>query len=646
MFHLAKNVSARLFLAFLVLLALLPSAASAQTTIRIGVLAKRGEPVTTARWDGTAQYLEERIPDARVSIVPLSFDAITDAVARGSVDFVLTNSAQYVLFEVRYGAARIVTMKNAEAVERGVALRSEGVNGASLTTFGSAIFARSDRAELIDTPLPQLIRSAVRGTGEIGIAAVDPTSLGGWLMAYGELLSAGIPLAPDSSALSFLGTHDAVVNAVRDGQADIGIVRSDTLERMAAEGRIDLSQFALLPVPGVSVDPTFPFMSSTRLYPEWPFAVLPHVDARIAELVAAALLAMPSDHPAAREALVAGWSIAANYEPVHKLLRQTQSAPYETYGVVTPAQILAQYGVWIGALTVAIFVALAAVVTVVVRNHQLHRLRASLQDQVDEQTRELRTANAQLVRAIEEKDVLLAEVHHRVKNNLQVIVSLMNLQLDSIRDPDDVSAMRRLQTRITSMSLVHESFEALTNAAAISVGAYLESLAVQTMTGLGLSSEHDVVITFDVDDTRLDLGRSVPFGLIVCELLTNALQHGRQPGMAASVSMLLAHDGTHVDLRVIDDGPGVHSDPEQCSECHLGLMLVSILTEQLNGTFELVRQPAASGAADAGGVTATGGETGPAEPAEATAGVTATGGEPPRRAPRATTVAHLRFPSS
>jgi len=201
----------RLSLFWLLLLSHSPSLLAAEQ-VRIGVLAKRGAEQALAQWAATADYLGTKVEGYRFELVPLDFDAIGLAVANGEVDFILANSGFYVEFEARYGVSRIATLRN-----------FGGENG--YTQFAGVIFARSDRADL-DT-----IETVVGHR----FSAVQTNSLGGFLMAWRELHHIGIDPFSDSE-LSFAGTHDEVVYAVLQGRADIGTVRSDTLERMAEEG--------------------------------------------------------------------------------------------------------------------------------------------------------------------------------------------------------------------------------------------------------------------------------------------------------------------------------------------------------------------------------------------------------------------------
>jgi len=296
--------------------------------VRIGVLAKRGPERCMEKWRPTAEYLTDEIPGYSFSIVPLSYDDICPSVEQKAVDLVLANSSFYVGFEVLHGARRILTLKNLEL-------------GRSCTLYGGVIFHRADRKDI--QRLDDL-----RGKT---FMAVEKTSFGGWLAAWRELKERGIDPFRDFAELKFGGTHDAVVHAVIDGVVDAGAVRTDTLERMAAEGKVRLQEYRVIHEHGGGRFDV-PFQHSTRLYPEWPLAKLPHTSEKLAEEVTIALLRMRPDNPAAKAARCAGWTIPLNYQPVHDCLKELRVRPYEDYGKVSVRDIIRQYWLWLVALGV------------------------------------------------------------------------------------------------------------------------------------------------------------------------------------------------------------------------------------------------------------------------------------------------------
>lgn len=353
------------------------AAAPVAQEVKIGVLARRGSEQALRMWTPTADYLTARLPQYHFVIVPLDFDALLPAVKAGTVDFVLANSAYYVEMEARYGASRIATLRNRR-------------QGAAYTRFGGAIFVRADRKDI------RRLRD-LRGKS---FMAVDPQSLGGFLAAWRELKQAGIDPYRDFKPLRFGGTHDAVVYAVRDGVVAAGTVRTDTLERMAAEGKIKLKEFRVL---NRDVCPGFAFLCSTRLYPEWPMARLQQTAEALGNAVATALLQMPPRSKAALSGDNAGWAVPANYQPVHQLMRALHVAPYRNAGRISLHDFLRQYWYWVVVAAVSFMAALgvAAYFTRLTRRLRvseglLRSARDELELRVGERTAELRQAMGDL----------------------------------------------------------------------------------------------------------------------------------------------------------------------------------------------------------------------------------------------------------
>lgn len=284
---------------------------SEKTILKIGVLAKRGEEKAIEQWQPLVDYLSDTIPTYWFELVPLNFEEIYQAVDNNSIDFIIANSGMYVDFEATYGANRIATLKNLRL-------------GNPYNIFGGVILAKADRKDI------ETLKDLKGKT----FMAVNETSLGGWQMAWGVLKDEGIDPKKHFKNLSFGNTHDAVVEAVLNGEVDAGTVRTDTLERIAAEGKIKLNNFKIINQQQDS-EGKFPFVHSTPLYPEWPFAVAKGVPIKISEQVSAALLKMPKDSPAAIAAKSEGWTIPLNYRPVHELFIDLNIGPYEELGTIT-----------------------------------------------------------------------------------------------------------------------------------------------------------------------------------------------------------------------------------------------------------------------------------------------------------------------
>jgi len=278
-----------------------PSMAAAKT-VKIGVLAKNGPVKALKMWKATGEYLNGKLAGHTFEIIPLGFDAVNPAIDKEAVDFFLVNSSMFVTAKVRYGASAIATMINSR-------------QGMPLKAFGGVIIASADN-------------DAVNGFADLKgktFMAVKKSSFGGWQMAYKELLDAGLDPFNDFSKLEFGGKHDNVVLAIQNGAVEGGTVRTDTLERMAAAGVIDMEEFKVL---GTKNHNGFPFVCSTALYPEWPLAKVKGTPDALARKVADVLKTLKPEGAAAKNAKIVGWVDALDYQPVEELQKKLKVGAY------------------------------------------------------------------------------------------------------------------------------------------------------------------------------------------------------------------------------------------------------------------------------------------------------------------------------
>lgn len=193
----------------------------------------------------------------------------------------------------------------------------------------------------------------------------------------------------------------------------------------------------------------------------------------------------------------------------------------------------------------------------------------------------------QLRRMLKEKESLLREVHHRVKNNLQVISSLLNLQSASIKDPLVNQLFRECQVRITSIALLHETLHRSSDLSRIKMGDYVRTLTGHLFRSYGVDP-NVIVLELNVDDVEFDIDTGLTCGLIIDELVSNCLKHAfvDDGGGKVHIDLLDQLDGTFT-LCVSDDGIGIPKDGVLNNPDSLGLELVSLLSEKLDGSTEL-----------------------------------------------------------
>jgi two-component sensor histidine kinase len=211
----------------------------------------------------------------------------------------------------------------------------------------------------------------------------------------------------------------------------------------------------------------------------------------------------------------------------------------------------------------------------------------TLYNQAQQEILSRRQAEANLQEALNEKEILLKEIHHRVKNNLQVISSLLSLQIRRSHDMNTNEGLRDSQNRVRAMALIHEKLYQSDDLAQINFSAYLRSLTSYLAQTYRVMSEN-VSIEVEADQIMLDLDTAVPCGLIVNELVTNSLKYAYPDGEAGRIRISCRRtDYGQYSLVVGDDGPGLPVGFDLNTNTSLGLKLVSNLVKQIEGQMKV-----------------------------------------------------------
>ncbi|MBV6404090.1 MAG: PAS domain S-box protein [Flavobacteriales bacterium] len=194
-------------------------------------------------------------------------------------------------------------------------------------------------------------------------------------------------------------------------------------------------------------------------------------------------------------------------------------------------------------------------------------------------------AQRQLIERLRENEVLLKEVHHRVKNNLQIISSILNLQTAYVgHDQRMLDLIRESQDRIRSMSFIHESLYQNKTFSSVDLASYIDRLARNLVISYSLGGK--VALHTELQAVQLVLDQAIPCGLILNELISNALKHGYPDGAGGTIGITLGSDGDRVTIGVADDGIGMPKGFDPGRDANLGLQLVASLSEQLDARLE------------------------------------------------------------
>ncbi len=194
-------------------------------------------------------------------------------------------------------------------------------------------------------------------------------------------------------------------------------------------------------------------------------------------------------------------------------------------------------------------------------------------------------AQNELILSVKEKELLLKEIHHRVKNNLQIISSLLNLQKAQIKDENDLVLFKESQDRVKVMALIHEQLYKTEHVEMINFAAYIRALVNSIVASYNVGNK--VQIKLDVDENYIKIDQVTLCGLILNELVTNSLKYAFVDKEIGEILIKFKCKKSCI-LSVIDNGSGISSEVELLSAKTLGLRLVRILTEQLNGQMEIV----------------------------------------------------------
>lgn len=344
----------RLVLPILCALLLLPLsiARAAEQTVNLGILALRPKSQMAAAWQPLADHLTRQLPGYRFQLQLLDHKEMLAALEQRQLDFVLTNPSHYIVLRQKAGlSGSLVTMVPPEGRQ-------------PLTVFGGVIFTRSNRSDITQL-------SDLKGR-KIACVAGGVGTLGGFQMQALELHRAGIDLNPRQLVTTGM-PQDLVIQAVLGGKAEVGFVRTGLIEQLEQQGKLPANSLKIINRQEL---PGFPYASSTRLYPEWPFVAFPHIEARFAARVTAILLSMEPGSPTLNAAGVHSFSIPADYQPVEQLMRELRLPPFNSDPPFTLRDVWKRYHWWQMGILLTTTVSILLALRVTAANRKLAAARA------------------------------------------------------------------------------------------------------------------------------------------------------------------------------------------------------------------------------------------------------------------------------
>lgn len=541
---LRQNLSLIIFLPMFVF-----STFTSADTIKIGLRAHHGIEKSMRQWKQTADYLSEKIPEHKFIMVPLvGLTELMEEAKQNRFDFVLTNPSSFVEMELRLGASSILTLRNKR-------------QGKPYTKFGSVIFTRKDNNDI----------NEIKDLKNKKIIAVSKPAFGGWRVAVRELLNEGFDVYKKAKQVSFSGgIQQDVVSIVRLGNADVGVVRTDMLERMAAAGLIKLDEFKIINKKSTK---GFPFAHSTQLYPEWPFVKMRDTSSVLSKKVALALLTISSQHPAAVTGKYIGWTVPEDYQPVHSLMKDLKVGAYQHYYENPFEHFLEEYLVQ---LIVSIFIMiglgfmtlyiLATNRKLLAAKNQQDKLMDELEERVAERTQDLQVAKELAEEANNAKTEFLSSVSHELRTPMNAVLGFAQLLEHDTEEQQLTEMHDNVEEILHAGRHLLELINDILDLAKIEEGKYnieLKPIRINNIMNKVLlllemlAKEKKIIVSYksEVDDQLEILADNRSVKQVLINLITNAIKYNH-PGGSVDIN-LAQQDNGFCKISVTDNGDGI-----------------------------------------------------------------------------------------
>ncbi len=278
------------------------------TEYTVAVRAHKGIDIAIKKWQPTLDLMNKAIPQHTFVLLPIvSLNDITQRAGKGEFQFILTNPSSFVEIKEYFSAKKLVTLNNKRA-------------NTAQNKFGSVIFTHVLNEDIV----------SIKDLKGKNLIAVSEPAFGGWRVAWLEMLNQNFDPMKKLNKIMFTknGTQQEVVQAVLDGTADAGVVRTDLLERMEQSGKVDMRYLRVINNKYVE---NFPFLLSTPLYPEWVFSSLQSVPDILSEKVKNTLLDISYSSDAAKAGNYIGWVSAKDYSSVKALMQRLKVGPFSKH---------------------------------------------------------------------------------------------------------------------------------------------------------------------------------------------------------------------------------------------------------------------------------------------------------------------------
>lgn len=351
-------------LILLILSSLSLFAQSRERVFQVGVPLVYDLEQTHQQWHPLVEYLNQQLgPPFRFQLQILDLDALEDAVAASELDFLFVNPSLYVHYSYRYGlSSPLATLLNQEQDH-------------ALSQFAGVVFTRPERTEI----------RQLQDLKGLTVATPSQQSLAAYQMQAVELKHQGLDPGTDIILLETGLPLTNVMDAVTSGLADVGFMRAGVLEKLQQKGHLTPASFRIVEPRQVA---GFPWITSTRLYPEWPFAALAHTDTEVVRQVTAALLNLPVNSSVAQQIGIAGFTIPGDYRGIDRLLQDLHLPPFDQSPPISLQQIWLQWQLYWLLLILCAAALLAFAVIILKRKNRHLAITQQTNQQITAQLRE------------------------------------------------------------------------------------------------------------------------------------------------------------------------------------------------------------------------------------------------------------------
>lgn len=548
---------------------------------KVGVRAIKGTVAAKKTWVETIDYLNKNIKNYQFELTPIAgFHEMKVAVKNKEIDFVLTNPLAYIQLNKQSGITRLLTLNKKQP------------NGVASTTFAAVIFTRSGRKDILS--LYDLKNKSIMGVHE--------QAFGGWRMALRELLHHDIDPHTDSSKILFThnNTHEAVVSSVLAGDVDVGTVRTGVIEKLIQQGKVKRDSIAILN----SHNDDLHALHSTQHYPEWPFAVLPHIPSDISNAVFDTLLNIKPQSAAAMTGEYVNWVAPFEYSEVYNLSNELAQQH------ITFSNIWGKH--WITILLFIVFVFSITFYTfylfsinkrLIISELELSQHREHLEDTVKIRTEELTDEKIKADKANKAKSEFLSNMSHELRTPLNSILGFSELiKMDASKNKEvSNNADEIISAGDYLLSLINEILDLATiesgkaelNLEQVSCNDVLKtSLDIVSP----LSNKKNITINLNSISECHVIADSKRLQQICINLLSNAIKYNK-PGGTISIT-LGRNDQNQCKCSIKDSGIGIkpefysrvfqpfardRSNADIIEGTGVGLVITKHLIEQMQG---------------------------------------------------------------